>query len=407
MVAGEGGALEAIGDVMHHVRTWWLASPVPMSLLGYGQDLNRDVLEAQKEQYDRALESLTQWVEAQFVKPLLERQWLLQGILPASLTYEIKWKTTERITVATVMQAAQAVKTLTDAGMPKIVAWELVERFLPGVDLTQAKADMQQAAEDAKARLVGTSPQGLTNGNTNRPNETANSSNAPANSAEPPVTAQEAQVLEAVVAEYARAADAFAQLVEFNPYHSPTTGQFTSGGGGIPAMIRPGAGAPVSNTGAEIRLTQHAFQRMRERGKYASVNDALKKLTGMKTPPGDWFVSMSRGGKLAGYLVGTDGVIKTVLGPWYNRAKLNGEEVILTEALTDRTSQPSVRRSIQWQLDNLTPEMVTQFCQLAGWGALTVGAFREAWADWTPEGLECLLIARSEVEDRESADAAE
>src|SRR6185295_11134269 len=52
-IAGDG-RLGEITDVLHHIRTWWLASPVPMSLLGYGQDLNRDVLEEQKDQYDRA-----------------------------------------------------------------------------------------------------------------------------------------------------------------------------------------------------------------------------------------------------------------------------------------------------------------------------------------------------------------
>ena len=59
-------------DVMHHVRTFWLASPIAMSLLGYGQDLNRDVLEEQKEQYDQAVEQITEWVETDIVVPILE-----------------------------------------------------------------------------------------------------------------------------------------------------------------------------------------------------------------------------------------------------------------------------------------------------------------------------------------------
>ncbi len=228
VVAGEGGALEAIGDVMHHVRTWWLASPLPMSLLGYGQDLNRDVLDKQSEQYQRALESLTQWVEAQFVKPLLEREWLLAGILPDSLKYEIKWKTTELLTIATVTAAADAVAKLTAAGMPKLAAWEMVERFLPGVDLTQAKAEMQQAAEDAKAQFAGQSAQPPTK----RDNPPTNEPPKPGQP-EPPVTAQEAVILGEVVAEYQRAAAMFGRvLAEFNPNHDRATGQFASGGSG-------------------------------------------------------------------------------------------------------------------------------------------------------------------------------
>ncbi len=153
-----------------------------------------------------------------------------------------------------------------------------------------------------------------------------------------------------------------------------------------------------------MRLTQHAFERMRERGKYASVQTTLSKLTGQRTPPGDWYCPMQQGGKLAGYLVGTDGVVKTVLGPWYNAAKLRGEVVTVTEAQAD-TSQPSVRRSIEWQLSHLSPALVAAFCEIAGQPAQSVRAFRETWADWTPEGLECLLIARSEVEDAEPPDA--
>ena len=78
--------LQEIADVLHHIRTWWTASPVPMSLIGYGQDLNRDVLEKQKEQYDEELDPITQWVEDEILKPLLERQWLLAGILPEGLS---------------------------------------------------------------------------------------------------------------------------------------------------------------------------------------------------------------------------------------------------------------------------------------------------------------------------------
>jgi hypothetical protein len=167
------------------------------------------------------------------------------------------------------------------------------------------------------------------------------------------------------------------------PAGSPDGGQFvaTPGSGGAP------------------RLSHHAFERMRERGKYAGVKDALRQLAGKPTPEGDWFCPMARKGKLDGYLVGADGVVKTVLGPWYDPAKLRGLEVALAKMA--ETSRLDIRRSIQWQLDNLTPAMAVLVCGYAGLPAMPDAELRATWQDWTADGLERLLIARSEVEDAE------
>ena len=72
---GGAGRCAAAGDRRRGApdHSWWMASPVPMSLVGYGQDLNRDVLEKQKEQYDEELDPISQWVEDEILVPLLER----------------------------------------------------------------------------------------------------------------------------------------------------------------------------------------------------------------------------------------------------------------------------------------------------------------------------------------------
>lgn len=127
--------LAEIGDVMHHIRTWWLDSPVPMSLLGYGQDLNRDVLREQREQYERALEPLTEWVEDGFVRPLLELQWLLAGIWPGGLEYEVEWKAKQPVRAADVRDVADAALKLKALGLPGEVVWTVLRRFLPGIDV--------------------------------------------------------------------------------------------------------------------------------------------------------------------------------------------------------------------------------------------------------------------------------
>lgn len=157
---------------------------------------------------------------------------------------------------------------------------------------------------------------------------------------------------------------------KFNPYHD-AAGRFSDAPG--------------------VKLSYHAFQRMRERGKYAGVKDTLRWLTADATPDGDWYCEMRHKDKLAGYLVGTGDVVKTVLGPWYERGKLRGQEVAMAKALG---APLDVRRSIEWQLVNLTPAIAAQFCEIAG-----IAAMPEPWSDWTLDALEALLIARSEVED--------
>lgn len=128
--------LGQIDDVMHHIRTWFLASPAPMSLLGYGQDLNRDVLDAQEQQYLRTLEGLESWPETEIIRPLLERQWLLKGILPDGLTYQIKWVSKAPLTAASVDQASTAALKLKALGAPDDAVRSVLEKLLPGVDFT-------------------------------------------------------------------------------------------------------------------------------------------------------------------------------------------------------------------------------------------------------------------------------
>ena len=71
---------------------------MPLELLAYGGDLNRDVLEDKKRQYDETLFQVREWAADQIVIPLLEREWLLAGILPETLTYAVTWPTSKPIT---------------------------------------------------------------------------------------------------------------------------------------------------------------------------------------------------------------------------------------------------------------------------------------------------------------------
>ncbi len=138
-----------IDDVVHHIRTFWVASPVPMSLVGYGQDLNRDVLDKQKEQYDEELSPITEWIETDIVKPVLERQWLLDGIVPEGLGYEIEWQPKTKLSSQDLLNVSQAALTLRTLGFGDEAILSILQRFLPGIDVRAALAAGTNAPNEA------------------------------------------------------------------------------------------------------------------------------------------------------------------------------------------------------------------------------------------------------------------
>lgn len=136
--------LQEIGDIEHHIHTWWIASPTPMALLGYGKDLNRDILDEQKEQYDSAKESLSAWLAEEILRPLIERQWLLLGLWPDSLDWSIEWATKDSLTADILLKAAQALTALVATGkFTDETLIRLFSRFVPGFD---AEAEIKALA---------------------------------------------------------------------------------------------------------------------------------------------------------------------------------------------------------------------------------------------------------------------
>lgn len=147
--------LSDIDDVLHHIRTWWLASPVPMSLLGYGQDLNRDVLEEQKAQYDVAKAEASAWVAQEIVEPLLVRQWLLAGIWPESLTWSINWSNKTPLDAVKLGELAKAITTLKAAGLlTEETLLRLFSRFVPDFDADMEIEALEKERPDEIQRMA-------------------------------------------------------------------------------------------------------------------------------------------------------------------------------------------------------------------------------------------------------------
>jgi len=168
-------------------------------------------------------------------------------------------------------------------------------------------------------------------------------------------------------------------FAEFDPDQARDEGgRFASGGGG--ATMR------------DVSLSHHAFERIGERHKFASVKRTLLVLKDKPVPQGDWYATMRKGERVDGYIVGTDGVIKTVLGGWYDKNKLRGSA--LAEA--EHEGYISVERSVRWQLEHLTDEQAAEWCSIVGVERKTAKALADGWEDWTWEGLMGLLAVTQE-----------
>ena len=143
-----------INDVTHHIETFWVASPVPMSLLGYGRDLNRDVLDEQKEQYDEILPTVTKWVETQFLKPLIELEWMLNGIWPEELQWHVVWNVKQILSAEDVQNVAQAVSVMQGTGLvDERTLLDIIEVFLPTVDLTRAREELEKRLKNEESHM--------------------------------------------------------------------------------------------------------------------------------------------------------------------------------------------------------------------------------------------------------------
>jgi len=124
------------------------------------------VLDDQKKQYDRTLDAVCQWIDKEIIQPLIELQWLLKGIWPGALKYQIVRPSRNPITPADLASAGAAAKALKDTG---VIADVLLLRFLaqiiPNLDPEEAMQLLQQQQEEQAARQPAPQPQVLPGSN--------------------------------------------------------------------------------------------------------------------------------------------------------------------------------------------------------------------------------------------------
>jgi len=126
--------MDQIADVKHQIATLFAGSDVPMELVAYGEELNRDILGDKREEYEEILRQVREWTVDEILKPLLELQWLLKGILPDGLEYEIISKHATGLKAQDFLTITDAVLRMKILGIADEVIKAILEKQL-GVDI--------------------------------------------------------------------------------------------------------------------------------------------------------------------------------------------------------------------------------------------------------------------------------
>jgi len=143
------GNIDKIGDVQHHIGTIFTASDVPMELMAYGADLNRDILGEKKEAYEETLNQGREWATVQIIQPLIEREWMLHGIYPANVKYKIIWRKAKSLSPTDLRDLADAASRLRILGVKEETIQLILASYLRDVDLEIMSGDGMDSTQFA------------------------------------------------------------------------------------------------------------------------------------------------------------------------------------------------------------------------------------------------------------------
>ena len=135
------GNIDRIGDVQHHIATMATASDVPMELMAYGGDLNRNILGEKKEAYEETLNQGREWATTEIIQPLIERDWMLHGIYPANVKYKVIWRKAKSLSPTDLRDLADAASRLRILGVKEETIQLILASYLRDVDLEIMSGD--------------------------------------------------------------------------------------------------------------------------------------------------------------------------------------------------------------------------------------------------------------------------
>jgi hypothetical protein len=141
-----------IEDVKHHIASMLAGTPVPSDTIGVPTGMSAEVLKVVLEQYSNGVEALTEtWVVDSFIRPLLERAWLLAGIPLERVDYKIYWQYQAILSPTEMGKLADAMLRFSAAGFAPSLIAKMAVRYIPGTtvkELEEAIKDMNDKSKD-------------------------------------------------------------------------------------------------------------------------------------------------------------------------------------------------------------------------------------------------------------------
>lgn len=150
--------LNEIEDLRYNVATLLGGGEVPAELMFYGGELNRDILSEKKTSYAEILRQVREWTSEDIIKPLVERQWLLKGIMPEGVKYSITWLRARDLTPQEFQMISNAILQIRIMFGDEMVQ-AMLEYFFPWIEpeLFKKAAQASGDAERFAANLKGLS----------------------------------------------------------------------------------------------------------------------------------------------------------------------------------------------------------------------------------------------------------
>ena len=153
--------LSQTGDIDKHAESFFSSLPVPKAILGYADNLNRDIFQVQSDQYLGWLESTSLWVADNIMVPTMQIALVFAGVNPLEVIPEVGWGSREPFTprdfstVATGIMHLRKAETLSREDAVRIVAAELNEDPNEMLErLAAERAENEQKELEKETRLA-------------------------------------------------------------------------------------------------------------------------------------------------------------------------------------------------------------------------------------------------------------
>lgn len=111
--------IDKIEDLLFHVDRFFAGSPVPALVLGFQNEVNRDILPFIMSNYHKTLDMEARWIAEEILKPIVYRTLAIEGeAYDIGMTQlEVEWAERSEYGVEDIEVAARTVKTLMEAGL--------------------------------------------------------------------------------------------------------------------------------------------------------------------------------------------------------------------------------------------------------------------------------------------------